>query len=303
MHQVFSHRFKKPVICVGRIAGQYAKPRSQDTETRKGISLPSYRGDMINEAAFNQQARTPNPHRLLKAHACAEFTLNHIRQYLSCMPQIQFYTAHEALHLHYEQALTRQESNGQWYNRSTHFPWIGMRTAYPDNAHVEMLRGINNPIGIKIGPQFNPTQCKAMLQKLNPDNEAGRISLITRLGTDNILKLLPAIISSIQNMNTPVTWICDPMHGNTEITQEGIKTRYFDKILSDITQTVEIHHRMGSILGGVHFELTGEHVTECIGGTSNVQRNNLKDAYFSLMDPRLNHEQSLEMAKEISAML
>ena len=349
MSLLLLHGMRKPIIRVGRIAGQYAKPRSSDFETVNGVSLPSYRGDLVNSPQFDSQSRIPNPKLLLQGYSCAAMTLNFIRALLdggfadlhhpqqwdlgflefspqadeyhgivrsiadsldfldtiegirtSSLNKVDFYTSHEALHLHYEQALTREVENKQCYDSSTHLPWIGMRTALLDSAHVEFLRGIDNPIGIKIGPSTELDTLKKIIAILNPKREEGRLLLITRLGTDKIATQLPHIIETVGATKIPVTWSCDPMHGNTETTNEGIKTRHFDNILSELLQAVRIHRERGSCLGGVHFELTGENVTECIGGARGLSGDDLKRAYHSLVDPRLNYEQSLEMAIQLS---
>ncbi|KTC98887.1 3-deoxy-7-phosphoheptulonate synthase class II [Legionella erythra] len=349
MSLVLLHGMRKPIIRVGRIAGQYAKPRSSDFETVDGVTLPSYRGDLVNSPEFNAHSRIPNPKLLLKGYSCAAMTLNYIRALLnggfadlhhpqrwdlsfvehspqaeeynaivrsiadsldflesidglrnSSLNKVDFYTSHEALHLHYEQALTRKPQDGLWYNLSTHLPWIGMRTAQLDSAHVEFIRGIQNPIGIKIGPSATKDWLNDLLHKVNPEREEGRVLLITRLGANQIEKLLPSLIQAVQDSGFPVTWSCDPMHGNTETTADGIKTRRFDNILSELQQAVTIHHQMNSYLGGVHFELTGDNVTECIGGARGLSEEDLKHAYRSLVDPRLNYEQSLEMAIQLS---
>ncbi|KTC66122.1 3-deoxy-D-arabinoheptulosonate-7-phosphate synthase (plasmid) [Legionella adelaidensis] len=349
MSLVLIHGMRKPIVRVGRIAGQYAKPRSSNFETIDGVTLPSYRGDLVNSPAFNEQARTPNPKLMLQGYSCAAMTLNYIRALLSGgfaslhhpqrwdlsfvehssqakeynaivhsiadsleflkaidglrssnLSNVDFYTSHEALNLHYEQALTRKSSDGLWYNFSTHLPWIGMRTAKLDSAHVEFLRGIQNPVGVKVGPSATIEWVKDIVKKLNPQKEEGKIVLISRMGADSIEKLLPPLIKAVQSTTIPVTWSCDPMHGNTETTDSGIKTRHFDNILSELKQAVEIHHKMDSCLGGVHFELTGENVTECIGGARGLSEEDLENAYCSLVDPRLNYEQSLEMALQLS---
>ncbi|KTD48573.1 2-keto-3-deoxy-D-arabino-heptulosonate 7- phosphate synthase [Legionella rubrilucens] len=349
MSLVLLHGMRKPIIRVGRIAGQYAKPRSSDFETVDGVTLPSYRGDLVNSPEFNAHSRIPNPKLLLKGYSCAAMTLNYIRALLnggfadlhhpqrwdlsfvehspqaeeynaivrsiadsldflesidglrnSSLSKVDFYTSHEALHLHYEQALTRKPQDGLWYNLSTHLPWIGMRTAQLDSAHVEFIRGIQNPIGIKIGPSATKDWLQELLQKLNPEREEGRLLLITRLGANQIEQRLPSLIAAVQESGSPVTWSCDPMHGNTETTTDGIKTRRFDNILSELQQAVTIHQKMNSYLGGVHFELTGDNVTECIGGARGLSEDDLKHAYRSLVDPRLNYEQSLEMAIQLS---
>lgn len=349
MSLILLHGMRKPIIRIGRIAGQYAKPRSSDEETINGITLPSYRGDLVNLPEFNAASRTPNPKLLLKGYHCAAITLNFIRALLdggfadihhphrwdlrfvehsaqadeyhaivrsiadsldflesldgsrnNSLGMVDFFTSHEALHLHYEQALTRRLKDGHWYNLSTHLPWIGMRTAKLNSAHLEFLRGIQNPIGLKIGPSATSEWLTEALNRLNPMREEGRILLITRLGTKDIATLLPPLIQTVKATKIPVTWSCDPMHGNTETTEDGIKTRHFDNILSELLQAFQIHQAMDSYLGGVHFELTGENVTECIGGARGLAANDLKQAYHSLVDPRLNYEQSLEMAIQLS---
>jgi 3-deoxy-7-phosphoheptulonate synthase len=348
MSLILLHGLHKPIIRIGRIAGQYAKPRSSDFETIDGITLPSYRGDIVNSPEFTANAREPNPKLLLQAYSCSAMTLNFIRSLLgggfadlhhpqlwdlsfvehssqkeeyqtivksiedalefleaingvtaSNLSSVDFYTSHEALHLHYEQALTRN-LQGKWYNLSTHLPWIGMRTAQLDSAHLEFFRGIENPIGIKIGPKATPEWLAEVLHQLNPQHEEGRIVLFTRLGAEHIEAVLPSLITAVQKTNCPVTWSCDPMHGNTEATADGTKTRHFDNILQELKLAMEIHRSMNSYLGGVHFELTGENVTECIGGARGLNAEGLKAAYHSLVDPRLNYEQSLEMAIQLS---
>ena len=348
MSLVMLHGLHKPIIRIGRIAGQYAKPRSSDFETINGVTLPSYRGDIVNSQEFTASAREPNPKLLLQAYSCSAMTLNFVRALLeggfadlhhpqlwdlsfvehspqkeeyqsivksieealefleaingiraSNLSKVDFYTSHEALHLHYEQALTRQ-IQGKWYNLSTHLPWVGMRTAQLDSAHLEFFRGIENPLGIKVGPSASPEWLTDVLHKMNPQKEEGRILLFTRLGAEHIERLLPPLITAVQKTNIPVTWSCDPMHGNTESTEDGTKTRHFDNILQELRMAVEIHRSMNSYLGGVHFELTGDNVTECIGGARGLDAKDLKRAYHSLVDPRLNYEQSLEMAIQLS---
>lgn len=349
MSLVLLHGMRKPIIRVGRIAGQYAKPRSSEFETIDGVTLPSYRGDLVNSPQFDAKSREPNPKLLLKAYSCSAMTLNYIRALLnggfadlnhpqqwdlrfvehsgqaneynqivkniasslefleaidgirsSSINKVDFYTSHEALHLHYEQALTHLLPEGRWYNLSTHLPWIGMRTAQLDSAHLEFMRGIENPVGIKIGPSATTEWLINVLELLNPKHEEGRVLLITRFGVKDIAKLLPPMIEAVQASGIPVTWSCDPMHGNTETTADGTKTRHFDNILSELQQALAIHNKMSSYLGGVHFELTGDNVTECIGGARGLSENDLKHAYHSLVDPRLNYEQSLEMALQLS---
>ena len=349
MSLVMLHGMRKPIIRVGRIAGQYAKPRSSNVETIDGVTLPSYRGDLVNSPEFTAQARTPDPTLLLKGYGCAAMTLNFIRALLdggfanlhhpeqwdlrfvehskqaaeyhaiiraildamdllksvdglqnSSLDKVDFFTSHEALHLHYEQALTRLVPDGKWYDLSTHLPWIGIRTASLDSAHLEFLRGVHNPIGIKVGPDATAEWLISVLRILNPQHEEGRILLISRMGAERIESHLPPLIDAVKTAGIPVTWSCDPMHGNTESTIDGIKTRHFDTILLELQRAVKIHRDMDSHLGGVHLELTGENVTECLGGARDLVANDLKHAYQSLVDPRLNYEQSLEMAIQLS---
>lgn len=349
MSLILLYGLRKPIVRVGRIAGQYAKPRSSDFETIDGVTLPSYRGDIVNSPEFNLAAREPNSKLLLQAYSCSAMSLNFIRSLLnsgfadlhhpqrwdlsfvehsaqkeeykhivasiedaldflkaidgvqnSNLSKVDFYTSHEALHLHYEQALTRKLNDGLWYNLSTHLPWIGMRTAQADSAHLEFLRGVQNPIGIKVGPDATPEWLEEVLIRANPNYEEGRLLLFTRLGAERIEQLLPPLIDAVRKTKVPVTWSCDPMHGNTETTADGTKTRHFDNILKELHQALEIHRSMGSYLGGVHFELTGDNVTECIGGARGLAAEDLKTAYHSLVDPRLNYEQSIEMAIQLS---
>mgnify|MGYP001814002196 FL=1 len=340
------HGLQMPVVRIGRFAGQYAKPRSSDTETRDGVTLPSYRGDLVNEIDFTAEARVPDPDRLLKAHAYSAMTMNFVRSLVDggfadvhhteywdlswvehsplaaefhklteslgkslrfmetitgrdvgSLRRVDFFTSHEALHLHYEQAQTRQvPRQWGWFNLGTHFPWIGMRTAALDGAHVEYFRGIRNPVGIKVGPGIDRDWLLGLLETLNPEREAGRIVLIHRMGESHIEDKLPALINAVQESGSPVLWISDPMHGNTESTEDGIKTRRFRKIMNEMELAFDIHQSNDSLLGGVHLELTGEDVTECTGGARDLSDNDLKRAYKSTVDPRLNYEQSLEMA-------
>ncbi len=346
MSLVLTHSAKTRVIRVGRFAGQYAKPRSSDLETRDGVSLPSYRGDLVNELEFTAEGREPDPQRILRGYEKAALTLNFIRglidggfadlhhpeywdlQWVEHSPhaaeyqemvqsigeslrfmetlagtdigqinRVDFFTSHEALHLGYEQAQTRRVPRRRgWYNLSTHFPWIGMRTAHLDGAHVEYFRGIRNPLGIKIGPAMSPKTLRRLLEHLDPDREPGRITLIHRFGVNKVREGLPALISSVQDSGHSVVWSCDPMHGNTESTPSGLKTRSFDAILEELDSAFDIHRESGSHLGGVHFELTGEDVTECVGGARGLSEVDLTRAYRSQVDPRLNYEQALEMA-------
>ncbi len=347
---VLLHGLNKPIIRVGRIAGQYAKPRSSEEEVINGQELPSYRGDLINGVEFNEEARRPDPKRMLRGYQYAALSLNFIRSLVSggfanlfhpeywnlsfakdstmehhyhqiverindalrfmktigvvteTMKRVDFYISHEALHLYYEQSLTRQEQNGKWYNLGTHYPWIGMRTATLDSAHVEYMRGISNPIAIKIGPNMTPHWLTSLIEILNPENEPGRLTLIHRFGSHNIAEKLPSLICAVKATGLKVLWSCDPMHGNTTVTSHGYKTRCFDVILSELEQAIQIHQDHNSYLGGVHFELTGDEVTECLGGARGLTEENLKEAYRTLVDPRLNYEQSLEMAMRLVSM-
>lgn len=346
MSLVLVHGLKLPVVRIGRFAGQYAKPRSADTEERDGVSLPSYRGDIVNSPEFTAKARRADPQRLIDGHAHSALMMNFVRSLIDggfadlhhpeywdldwvkysplqneyqrmvegigeslrfmetlhgapigSFSRVNFYTSHEALVLHYEQALTRQvPRQWGWFNLSTHFPWIGMRTADVDGAHVEYCRGIRNPIAVKIGPLVKPDALRRLIVKLNPDNEPGRLTLIHRMGATKIEQHLPALIEALRSEGTCVLWCCDPMHGNTESTSAGIKTRRFENIRAELDRAFDIHAGCGSRLGGVHLELTGENVTECLGGARDLTEADLARAYKSTVDPRLNYEQSLELA-------
>ena len=350
MSLVLVHGTRKRVIRVGRFAGQYAKPRTEDLETRDGITLPSYRGDLINAAGFTEAQRRPDPQRMLRGYERASLTLNFIRSLIDGgfadlhhpeywdlgfvkhssraaeyqqivesigeslrfmealagtsvgeINRVDFFTSHDALHLPYEQAQTRQVPRREgWYNLSTHLPWLGMRTCDPDGAHVEYMRGISNPIAVKIGPGMTTQWLRSLLDVLNPDNEPGRLMLIHRLGAGRISETLPPLIEMVRDSGSTVLWCCDPMHGNTERTDTGIKTRNFDHIVSEVQQAFDIHERLGTYLGGVHFELTGENVTECIGGARGLSEADLSRDYKSQVDPRLNYEQALELAMLIA---
>lgn len=349
MSLVLVHGLRKPVVRVGRFAGQYAKPRSADMETKDGVTLPSYRGDFINAPEFAEAARAPDPRRMVKGHARSAMTMNFVRSlidggfadlhhpeywdlgWVSQSPQseqyrklvqsvgdairfmetisgepahnvnrTEFYTSHEALLLPYEESLTRQvPRQAGWFNLSTHFPWIGMRTAQLDGAHVEYFRGIVNPIGVKISPSVTDEHIKRLCETLNPGNEPGRLTLIHRLGAGNVEKQLPRLIRAVQAEGAKVLWVCDPMHGNTESTSNGFKTRRFDNIKAELERSFDVHAAEGSHLGGVHLELTGENVTECLGGARDLGELDLERAYLSSVDPRLNYEQSLEIAMSI----
>lgn len=350
MSLVLLHGLKKPIIRIGRMAGQYAKPRSADTETRDGELLPSYRGDIVNRAAFTAADREPDPELLLRGYERAALTLNFVRalvdggfadlhhpeywdlgfmqhaklkdayqrivdaiadsldffQAISGGPihessLSRFYASHEGLHLLYEQAQTRYlPRRGRWYNLSTHMPWIGMRTATPGGAHVEYFRGIANPIGVKVGPSMDATWLRELVRVLNPEGEAGRLTLIHRFGAGRIEDSLPAMIDAVRASGQQVLWVCDPMHGNTETTPLGVKTRRFENILAEVEAAFRIHEECGSLLGGVHFELTGDDVTECTGGARGLSDGDLARAYRTSVDPRLNYEQALELAMLIA---
>lgn len=346
MSLVLVHGLKLPVVRVGRFAGQYAKPRSADTETIDGVTLPCYRGDMVNAPEFSAAARTPDPQRMVRAHARSAMTMNFVRALIDGgfadlhhpeywdlawvrhaplaheyqrmvgaigdavrfmetlaggqvhnINRVDFYTSHEALLLPYEEALTRQVPRQHgWFNLSTHYPWIGMRTAALDGAHVEYFRGIRNPIALKLGPSVSVDQLLRLIDVLNPDDEPGRLALIHRLSAASIAEKLPPLLEAVKREGRRVLWVCDPMHGNTESTRNGYKTRRFDNIRSELEQAFDIHAACGTRLGGVHLELTGENVTECLGGARELTELDLQRAYRTTVDPRLNYEQALEIA-------
>ena len=350
MSLVLLQGMKRPVIRVGRFAGQYAKPRSTDTETRADVTLASYRGDNVNSPGFSRAEREPDPQLLLRGYERAALTLNFVRalvdggfadlhhpeywdlgflrhaplrdsyqkivdsiaesldffesmsgQRVHAATRVDFYTSHEGLHLLSEQAQTRFiNRQKRWYNLSTHMPWIGMRTANIDGAHVEYFRGISNPIGVKVGAAMSAEWLQALVQILNPQNQPGRLTFIHRFGVKDIERCLPEMIRAVRATGAPVLWVCDPMHGNTETTAGGIKTRRFDNILGEVEAAFRIHEEQGSALGGVHIELTGEDVTECIGGARGLTESDLARAYRSNVDPRLNAEQALELAMLIA---
>lgn len=341
-----------PVVKLGRIAGQFAKPRSAPTEKQGEIELPSYRGDIVNDIEFNEASRVPDPGRMLKAYRQSAATLNllralahggyanldHVHQWnlgflkdapankhyeeiadriSECLefmgacgltpdntPQLRqtdIFTSHEALLLGYEQAFTRVDStSGDWYATSGHFIWLGDRTRQPDNAHVEFARGIKNPIGIKCGPSLDPEELVKLTDMLNPANEPGRLTLICRFGADNAGEHLPKLIRAIEREGKKVVWSCDPMHGNTIKASNGYKTRPFDLILKEVESFFDIHRAEGTHPGGVHLEMTGKNVTECIGGAREVTETDLSDRYHTHCDPRLNADQAIELAFLIS---
>jgi 3-deoxy-7-phosphoheptulonate synthase len=348
MSLVLIHAGKKPVIRVGRLAGQYAKPRSKATETREGVELPSYFGDLVNRPDFTPEARRADPQLLLAGYLHASLTINFIRslsaagfadlhhpeywdlsffkrvglhpevreeyerttQQLSQalrfmealgertvddLTRVDFYTSHEGLNLHYEAAQTRTvPRRAGHYDLTTHLPWIGERTRAIDGAHVEFFRGIRNPVGVKVGPSAPPDEIVRLVERLNPDDEPGKIVLITRMGAAAVERALPKLVEAVRASGRRVLWVSDPMHGNGITTSSGLKTRNFDQILGEIERTFDVHAALGTILGGVHFELTGEDVTECIGG--GISESDLDRKYLSVCDPRLNFAQALEMA-------
>ena len=357
MAMVLTYGAKVPVVKVGRMAGQFAKPRSAPTEVVNGVELPSYRGDIINELAFTPEARIPDPKKMLQAYTQAAATLNLLRAFSTggyadvhqvhswtlgfaegekaeryrdmanrisdtldfmtaagitsdathALQTVDFYTSHEALLLEYEEALTRLDStSGKWLAGSGHMVWIGDRTRQPDGAHVEFARGVLNPIGLKCGPSTTAEDLKVLMAKLNPQNEAGRLTLIARFGAGKVGEHLPRLIKAVQDEGANVVWVCDPMHGNTIKSSTGFKTRPFEAVLSEVREFFAVHKAHGTVPGGVHFEMTGADVTECTGGVRAVTDEDLSSRYHTACDPRLNASQSLELAflvaEELSAL-
>ena len=355
MAVVLTYGANRPVIKLGRMAGQFVKPRSGDTETVDGVELPSYRGDMVNAIEFTPEARKPDAERMLRCYAQAASTLNLLRAFAqggyadlhqvhrwnlgfvarsplgeayreiadrigdaldfmaACginsknSPQLaatDFYTSHEALLLSYEQAMTRTDSTtGEWYDCSAHMLWIGDRTRQLDGAHVEFLRGVGNPIGLKVGPTLEADDLIRLIDTLNPNNDPGRLTLISRMGADNVEAKLAPLVRAVQGEGRVVVWACDPMHGNTVKSSTGYKTRAVDRILAEVSGFFAVHQAEGSYAGGVHFEMTGQDVTECIGGAQKITEHSLSDRYHTACDPRLNASQALELAFLISASL
>jgi 3-deoxy-7-phosphoheptulonate synthase len=350
MAVVLTYAGASPVVKVGRIAGQYAKPRSSPTEKRDGKELPSYRGDIINDIAFTEEARRPDPRRQIEAYSRSAATLNLLRAFAhggyaslgrvhqwvleaatdrqqsqrfieladrisealafmqACGLNLEshaelrttdFYTSHEALLLGYEQAFTRIDSTtGDWYGTSGHLLWIGDRTRQPDHAHVEYCRGIKNPLGLKCGPTLKPDQLLRLIDILNPENEPGRLTLICRSGVDKVVEHLPPLVRAVEREGRAVVWSCDPMHGNTVTAANGYKTRRFESILQEVKEFFAIHAAEGTYAGGVHLEMTGQKVTECIGGARmvTVTESDLNDRYHTVCDPRLNADQAIDLA-------
>mgnify|MGYP000356521255 FL=1 len=348
MAVVLTYATNTPVVKLGRIGGQFAKPRSSDFEEKDGLKLPSYRGDIINSYEFTKESREPDPQRMMQAYNHSAATLNLLRafaqggfasltqlnkwnldfannfestqKYKSISQKIEesikfmnacginekntrelretdFYTSHEALLLPYEEAFTRIDSTtGDWYNVNSHFLWVGDRTRDPDGAHIHYLSGIKNPLGLKVGPSTDIDDLKKNIEILNPENEGGRLTLIVRMGAEKIQSTFPNLLKEINKLGHNITWVCDPMHGNTSTSNSGYKTRATENILSEIKSFFEIHSSQGSIPGGVHLELTGLNVTECVGGPEDIKDENLGDRYHTFCDPRLNVNQSLELS-------
>lgn len=337
-----------PIIKMGRMAGQFAKPRSEPNETKNGETLPSYRGDIINALEFTPESRIPDPERMIRAYNQSAATLNLLRAFaqggyadlekihnwnldfikdsplgerfervadqidqslafmracgisgetVPAMRETDFYTCHEALLLPYEEAMTRVDStSGDWYDTSAHFLWIGARTNQNDGAQMEFVRGIKNPIGLKVPPSIDADTLLRSIDVINPANEPGRLTLIARMGAGQVIKNLPPLVEAIQKEGRVVSWICDPMHGNTQVSSTGYKTRKFDNILSEVRDFFAVHRDLGTHAGGVHFEMTGQNVTECVGGTREVTEEDLSSRYHTACDPRLNANQALELA-------
>ena len=354
MAVVMTYAGGKPVVKVGRIAGQFAKPRSNDTETQGDLELPSFRGHMVNDMGFSESERRATPNRLLIAYNRAAATLNLLRaftkggfadltrihqwnqEYVAESPQgeryeqlandidhalqfmrscgidlshekalneVEFYTSHEALVLDYEEALTRRDSlTGEWYDCSAHMLWIGERTRQLDSAHVEFLRGVRNPIGCKLGPTATVDDVVGLCEALNPDREEGRLTLITRMGAGAIRTNLPPLLEAVSETGHPVLWVSDPMHGNT-FSANGHKTRHFDDIVDEISGFFEAHRSVGTVPGGVHLELTGDAVTECLGGAEDITHDELPHAYETMCDPRLNGRQSIDVAFRVAELM
>jgi len=290
-----------PIIKSARMAGQFAKPRSVDRETKAERTLPAYRGDIVNGIGFDEDERAPDPDRMFRAYAQAYATLSRLRS-LAAAEAEQLYTCHEALLLPYEQALVRQEGSVSW-GSSAHFLWIGDRTRFPGSAHVEFARGLANPLGIKCGPSLQPDMLLALLDTVNPKREAGRITLISRMGANNVEAALPPLLRAVKEAGHPVLWSCDPMHGNTVKAANGYKTRPFERILNEAHAFFAVTRAEGAIPGGIHIEMTGQDVTECTGGTVDVTEQNLGDRYHTHCDPRLNPAQAMELAELVAEML
>jgi 3-deoxy-7-phosphoheptulonate synthase len=352
MAAVLQYQSSLPVVKVGRMAGQFAKPRSNDTETRDGVTLPAYRGDAVNGLDFTEESRTPDPQRLVKVYNTSAATLNLVRAFtqggfadlrrvhewnkgfikdskfgeryeqvaseigraLSFMESagvdpeqfkaVDFYASHEALIIEYEKALTRIDSRTDLpYDVSGHFIWIGERTRQLDGAHIDFASKVRNPIGVKLGPKTTVEDALALIDKLDPNREPGRLTFITRMGASKIREILPALVEGVTKSGAQVLWVCDPMHGNTFETANGYKTRQFDDVLDEVRGFFEVHKKLGTHPGGIHIELTGDDVTECLGGGNQISEKDLESRYETACDPRLNHSQSLELAFLVAEML
>ena len=352
MAAVLQYFSSLPVIKVGRMAGQFAKPRSNNNETRDGVTLPAYRGDAVNDLEFNEKSRTPDPKRLVRVYNTSSATLNLVRAFTQggfadlrqvhtwnrgfaadarfsaryeemaneigraikfmesagvdpeSFKSVDFYSSHEALILEYEKALTRIDSRtNNPYDVSAHFVWIGERTRQLDGAHMDFAEKIHNPIGVKLGPKTTPEEALAIIKRLNPNNEPGRLTFITRMGASLIREKLPPIIDAVNKSGAVILWVCDPMHGNTYEAPSGYKTRKFDDVMDEVRGFFEVHKKLGTHPGGIHIELTGDDVTECVGGGEQISHEDLASRYETACDPRLNHTQSLELAFLVAEML
>ena len=351
MAAVLTYGSGMPVVKIGRMAGQYAKPRSKDTETREGVELPAYRGDMVNDFEFSTEARTPDPRRLLRGYQASAATLNLVRAFtrggfadlrhvhdwnrgfvanaanaryeklardidkamkfmaacgadFEAMKSTEFWSAHEALLLDYERPMTRVDSRtGDLYNTSGHFVWIGERTRQVDHAHLDFVSKIRNPIGMKVSDKLPADELLRIIDQLDPQREPGRLTLITRMGAGTIREALPPLLRAVQESGALVTWICDPMHGNTFESASGYKTRDFDDVVDEVRGFFDAHNEVGTVPGGIHVELTGNDVTECLGGAERILDAALNKRYESVCDPRLNHQQSLELSFLVAEML
>ncbi len=351
MAAVLTYGASLPVVKIGRMAGQYAKPRSSGSETRAGVTLPAYRGDMVNEFSFEEAARTPDPQRLVHAYHAASATLNLVRAFtmggfadlrhvhdwnrgfvanaansryerlahdidkamkfmaacgadFDAMQTTEFFAAHEALILDYERPMTRIDSRtGKPYDTSAHFVWVGERTREIDGAHIDFVSRIENPIGVKVSAKAEPDDLLKLIDKVDPDRAPGRLTFITRMGSGTVRDALPRIVERVTESGAEVTWICDPMHGNTFESPSGYKTRNFDDVVDEVLGFFEVHRDLGTVPGGIHVELTGNDVTECLGGAEKILDADLEKRYETLCDPRLNHQQSLELAFVVAEML
>jgi 3-deoxy-7-phosphoheptulonate synthase len=351
MAVVLTYGASLPVLKVGRMAGQYAKPRSKPTEIRDGVELPAYRGDAVNDYAFDPSSRTPDPRRLLRVYHSSSATLNLLRAFtkggfadlrhvhewnqgfvassantryeamardidramrfmaacggdFDALRTVDFYSSHEGLLLDYERPLTRIDSRtGMPYNVSAHFVWIGERTRQLDGAHIDLMSRVRNPLGVKLGPETTPEEAVALVDRLDPQREPGRLTFIARMGADRVCQALPPLVKAVNDVAPDVLWVCDPMHGNTFESGSGFKTRRFEAVMDEVRGFFDVHTRLGTVPGGLHVELTGDDVTECMGGAEHIDDADLAARYETVCDPRLNHQQSLEMAFLVAEML